>query len=51
MPDLPGCGVVADTREEALALLKEAVQLHIESLLDDNVQLPEPHISSELIEV
>ncbi len=31
IPDLPGCGVVADTKEEALSLLKEAVQMHIEA--------------------
>jgi predicted RNase H-like HicB family nuclease len=32
VPDLPGCAVVADTKEEALKLIREAVVLHVESL-------------------
>ncbi len=51
IPDLPGCGVVADTKEEALSLLKEAAQMHIEALAEDQAQIPEPRSSSELIEI
>lgn len=51
IPDLPGCGVVADTEEEALSLLKEAVQMHVQSLLKDHLQVPEPLSSSALIEI
>ena len=32
VPDLPGCAVVAETRAEALELIREAVALHLESL-------------------
>ncbi|MGH9377461.1 MAG: type II toxin-antitoxin system HicB family antitoxin [Terriglobia bacterium] len=32
VPDLPGCAVVAETREEALTLIRDAITLHVESL-------------------
>lgn len=31
-PDLPGVGVVGDTRDEVEQLIREAVALHLESL-------------------
>ena len=33
-PDLPGCGVVGQTREEALELIGEAIKLHLEALAE-----------------
>lgn len=30
VPNLPGCVAVAKTREEALELLKESIELHLE---------------------
>jgi predicted RNase H-like HicB family nuclease len=35
VPDLPGCAVVAETRAEALGLIREAVGLHLESLREE----------------
>ena len=32
VPDLPGVGVVGDTREEVGRLIREAVVLHLEAL-------------------
>ena len=32
VPDLPGCAVVGETREEALQLIREAMELHISSM-------------------
>jgi len=29
VPDLPGCAVVGETREAALQLIREAMELHI----------------------
>jgi predicted RNase H-like HicB family nuclease len=31
-PDVPGVGVVADTREEAEQLIREALELHVTEL-------------------
>jgi predicted RNase H-like HicB family nuclease len=41
-PDVPGCAVLAETLDEALRLIKEGLQFHIEGLLDDGEPLPEP---------
>lgn len=41
-PDVPGCGAVGDTREEALRLFQEAIIFHFEGLREDGETLPEP---------
>jgi len=51
VPDLPGCVAVGETKEEALSLIGEAVELHLESLREDGLPIPEPSSSSEYIEV
>ncbi|MFM9956497.1 MAG: type II toxin-antitoxin system HicB family antitoxin [Phycisphaerales bacterium] len=42
VPDLPGCFSAGQTMDEALALAKEAIELHVESLVDDGVPVPVP---------
>jgi predicted RNase H-like HicB family nuclease len=32
VPDLPGCVAVGETKEEALDLIREAIDLHLEML-------------------
>jgi predicted RNase H-like HicB family nuclease len=44
-PDLPGLGVVGDTREEAEQLIREGVDLHIESLREHQEPVPKPRSS------
>lgn len=51
VPDLPGCAVVAETRKEALKLIREAISLHIESLREDGDAVPEPVSSTEFVQV
>lgn len=41
-PDLPGCISAGETYEEALAMVKEAIELHIEGLLEDGDEVPAP---------
>jgi len=31
-PDFPGCAAAADTEEETIALMKEALEMHIEDM-------------------
>jgi predicted RNase H-like HicB family nuclease len=50
-PDLPGCVAVGETKEEALRLIREAVELHLEGLREDGLPIPEPSSSSEYVEV
>src|SRR5215510_1178954 len=35
VPDLPGCVAVAETREEVLRLVREAIEFHIDGLKQD----------------
>lgn len=51
VPDLPGCVAAGETREEALQLIREALELHIEGLREQGEAIPEPHSFSDLIEV
>jgi len=41
VPDLPGCFSGGDDLDEALASAQEAIDLHIEGLLEDGAPLPE----------
>ena len=49
-PDLPGCGVAGETREEALQLIAEAIKLHLEALAEQGLNAP-PASSIEIVEV
>ncbi len=51
VPDLPGCVAVGETRDEAKQLIREAIELHIESLREHGEQVPQPHSSVEVIAV
>jgi predicted RNase H-like HicB family nuclease len=51
VPDLPGCIDVGDTREEALRLIKEALESHIECLRESGEPVPPPSSLSEYVEV
>ena len=51
VPDLPGCVAVAETKDEIIRLIREAIEFHIEGLLFDGEPIPEPAASVEYIEV
>lgn len=51
VPDLPGCIAAGETRDEAMSLIREAVELHLEDLVEQGAQIPEPHSFSELLEI
>lgn len=34
VPDLPGCVAVGETKEETIALIQEAIELHLEDLVE-----------------
>ncbi len=40
-PDLPGCVATGATREEAEKNMYEAIEMHIEGLLEDKLPIPE----------
>ena len=41
-PDLPGVGVVGDTREEVEQLINETIAFHLEALRKAGDPIPEP---------
>ncbi len=49
-PDLPGCGAAADSVDEVLNLIREAVQLHVEALREDGLPVPAPSTLVEYVE-
>ncbi len=51
VPDLPGCVAVGETREEALRLIREAIELHLEGMREEGLPVPEPSTSSEYVEI
>jgi predicted RNase H-like HicB family nuclease len=51
VPDLPGCVAVADTKEDVLRLIQEAIEFHIEGLREDGQPVPTPSSSIEFVEV
>jgi predicted RNase H-like HicB family nuclease len=42
VPDLPGLGVVGRSVAEVKRLVEEAIQFHIEGLLEDGLPIPRP---------
>jgi predicted RNase H-like HicB family nuclease len=51
VPDLPGCIAVGETRDEALTLIREAVQFHLEDMQAEGFRIPMPASSSTFIDV
>jgi predicted RNase H-like HicB family nuclease len=51
IPDLPGCIAIGETREEALQLIREAINFHLEGLEQDGLPIPEPTSSIETVRV
>ncbi len=50
-PDLPGCVATGDTREQAEQNMHEAVRMHVEGLLEDDLPVPESQAFAEYIAV
>jgi predicted RNase H-like HicB family nuclease len=42
VPDLPGCFSAGATVDESLAMAKEAIELHLEGLIDGGQTVPQP---------
>ncbi len=51
VPDLPGCVAAAETREEVLELIREAIELHLESMREEGLPIPEPSSTTEYVQV
>ncbi|MCA1841360.1 MAG: type II toxin-antitoxin system HicB family antitoxin [Actinobacteria bacterium] len=51
VPDLPGCVASADSRDEALSLIREAIEFHLDGLKEEGLPIPQPSSEAEVVEV
>ncbi len=50
-PDVPGCVAAADTVDEVIALMKDAIKGRLEFMKEDEMEIPEPTTQAASIEV
>jgi predicted RNase H-like HicB family nuclease len=51
VPDIPGVVSTGRTKQEVQQLIREAIEFHLEGLREDNLPVPEPSASAEVISV
>ncbi|MBX9915793.1 MAG: type II toxin-antitoxin system HicB family antitoxin [Nitrosomonas sp.] len=51
VPDLPGCIATGSTIEETEREIREAIELHIEGMMEDGLPIPQPTSIVQYIEV
>ncbi len=51
VPDLPGCIAVGETLEETKTLIAEAIEFHLEGMLEDGLALPQPTSLTHEVEI
>lgn len=42
VPDLPGCVSTGETRQEVEQNIREAIEFHLEGMVEDGISIPEP---------
>ncbi|MEK6725648.1 MAG: type II toxin-antitoxin system HicB family antitoxin [Deltaproteobacteria bacterium] len=50
-PDLPGCVATGATREDAELNMYEAIEMHVQGLIEDNLPIPESTSFAEYVAV
>lgn len=51
VPDLPGCVAVGETEEEVKQLIQEAIEFHLEDIVETGEPIPSPMSKSDYIDV
>ena len=51
VPDLPGCITTGRTFEEIERNIREAIELHLEGMMEDGEPIPEPTTAVSYIEL
>ncbi|MEA5619450.1 type II toxin-antitoxin system HicB family antitoxin [Cronbergia sp. UHCC 0137] len=51
VPDLPGCIAVAETLVEVQQMIIEAIEFHIEGLIESGLPIPQPTSIAQEVEV
>ena len=50
-PDLDGCVAAGADRDETIALMREAIEFHLEGLASEGLPIPAPQSEAEVVEV
>ncbi|WP_410509485.1 type II toxin-antitoxin system HicB family antitoxin [Methanosarcina hadiensis] len=50
-PDLPGCVATGSTQEEAKKNIYEAIKMHVQGMLEDNLPIPESESFAEYVAI
>jgi predicted RNase H-like HicB family nuclease len=50
-PDLPGCIATGSTREDTEKNIYEAIKMHVEGMIEDNLPIPESESFAEYVAV
>ncbi len=50
-PDLPGCVATGKTREETARNMHEAIEMHVQGMIEDKIRVPQSHSFAEYIAV
>jgi predicted RNase H-like HicB family nuclease len=48
-PDLPGCMSCGDTINGAIVNFHEAMEMHVNGMIEDNIALPQPREEDEVV--
>jgi len=51
VPDLPGVVTTGPSKEETQRLIREAIEFHLEGLREDDLPIPQPSASTEIVSV
>jgi predicted RNase H-like HicB family nuclease len=51
VPDLPGCIAVGETIEQVKEMIAEAIEFHIEGMLEQGLAIPKPTSIAHEVEV
>ena len=51
VPDLPGCIATGASLEEVKRNIRDAIEMHLEGMREDNVSVPIPQPETMLVEV
>ena len=49
VPDVPGCVAAGDTRDATERLIREAIEFHIEGLIESGYPIPKPTATTERV--
>lgn len=50
-PDLPGCAATGDTLEKVEKNMREAIEMHLEGMIEDHERIPIPRSIAQYMDI